>query len=50
MPPFLAGESYEITREMVNFVTQSKKITGRNYHPSVIEPSFGVGRIMCVQS
>lgn len=34
---------------MVTIVRQRKRISGRNYTPSVIEPSFGIGRIIyCV--
>eukprot|EP00824_Muranothrix_gubernata_P005319 TRINITY_DN16846_c0_g2_i1.p1 TRINITY_DN16846_c0_g2~~TRINITY_DN16846_c0_g2_i1.p1 ORF type:complete len:630 (+),score=115.95 TRINITY_DN16846_c0_g2_i1:47-1936(+) len=37
---------YEITKDMVGFTNRSKKVTGETYLPSVIEPSFGMGRIL----
>jgi len=40
------GEEYEITSEMASVVIETKKISVRKYIPSVIEPSFGVGRIL----
>jgi len=39
-------KEYVITPEMVEFKNTKKKINGENIVPSVIEPSFGVGRIM----
>ena len=38
--------SYSIERAMVQFAMKDKKIEGRNYIPNVIEPSFGVGRLI----
>eukprot|EP00659_Diplonema_papillatum_P009029 gene9029-13977_t len=35
-----------ITRNMVSFAMADKKVSGRSYVPSVIEPSFGLGRII----
>eukprot|EP00755_Sulcionema_specki_P007715 Sspe_Gene.565::Locus_187_Transcript_1_1_Confidence_1.000_Length_2126::g.565::m.565/K01880/GARS, glyS1; glycyl-tRNA synthetase len=35
-----------LKREMVSFKKVQKKVEGRNYTPAVIEPSFGIGRIM----
>eukprot|EP00741_Cyanophora_paradoxa_P001306 tig00000478_g1262.t1 len=40
------GQAATITKEMVAFKKTTKKVNGRNYYPSVIEPSFGIGRIM----
>ena len=40
-----AGEK-EILPGMVTMKMETKKIHGRNFTPSVIEPSFGIGRIM----
>lgn len=37
---------FEITGEHVSFKTENKTVTGRNFYPSVIEPSFGIGRIL----
>eukprot|EP01134_Creolimax_fragrantissima_P003720 CFRG3720T1 len=38
--------TYELTSDMVKISTSNKKFTVRNYTPSVIEPSFGIGRCM----
>ena len=35
-----------ITREMVTIARVHKRLTGRSYTPNVVEPSFGVGRII----
>ena len=35
-----------ITGEMLEITAKTKKITTRQYIPSVIEPSFGIGRIL----
>ena len=40
-----AGEK-EILPGMVRIAMETKKISGRQFTPSVIEPSFGIGRIM----
>eukprot|EP00180_Rhodochaete_pulchella_P003520 Plantae.Rhodophyta-Rhodochaete_pulchella.ctg610.p1 GENE.Plantae.Rhodophyta-Rhodochaete_pulchella.ctg610~~Plantae.Rhodophyta-Rhodochaete_pulchella.ctg610.p1 ORF type:complete len:534 (-),score=114.90 Plantae.Rhodophyta-Rhodochaete_pulchella.ctg610:761-2209(-) len=40
------GTEYEVSKDMVNFKTETKKISGENYFPSVIEPSFGIGRLV----
>jgi len=37
---------FTVSKEMVSIKQTQKKIAGRNYTPSVIEPSFGIGRIM----
>eukprot|EP00877_Chromochloris_zofingiensis_P008694 jgi/Chrzof1/4078/Cz13g19120.t1 len=42
----VAGSSFELGPAMVEVQQQKKKVTGRNYTPSVIEPSFGIGRII----
>eukprot|EP00658_Telonema_sp_P-2_P009030 TRINITY_DN13415_c0_g1_i1.p1 TRINITY_DN13415_c0_g1~~TRINITY_DN13415_c0_g1_i1.p1 ORF type:complete len:553 (-),score=184.14 TRINITY_DN13415_c0_g1_i1:206-1864(-) len=36
----------EVQPEFVTFEVKVEKVTGRNFTPSVIEPSFGVGRIL----
>ena len=36
----------ELVKGMVSIKMETKKISGRNFTPSVIEPSFGIGRIM----
>ena len=38
--------SWEITREMVNWSVSEKTVQEVKYRPSVIEPSFGIGRIL----
>lgn len=40
------GQSYDITAAMVEIKRVKKKLAGRNFVPSVIEPSFGIGRIL----
>eukprot|EP01061_Rhynchopus_euleeides_P015483 TRINITY_DN2641_c0_g3_i6.p1 TRINITY_DN2641_c0_g3~~TRINITY_DN2641_c0_g3_i6.p1 ORF type:complete len:683 (+),score=382.61 TRINITY_DN2641_c0_g3_i6:62-2050(+) len=35
-----------LERKMVSFAKVEKKLEGRNYTPSVIEPSFGIGRLI----
>jgi len=43
------GQSYDVTPAMVEIKRVKKKLAGRNFVPSVIEPSFGIGRILyCV--
>lgn len=39
-------KEYVVKSNMVDFKTVKKKISGENVVPSVIEPSFGIGRIM----
>jgi glycyl-tRNA synthetase len=40
------GTKYNVTRDLITFEWKDVKETGFNYVPSVIEPSFGVGRIL----
>lgn len=40
------GATAEITPAMVQFESKEVKVTGFNFIPSVIEPSFGIGRIL----
>ncbi|KAJ8908199.1 hypothetical protein NDN08_008293 [Rhodosorus marinus] len=40
------GRSFSVTKDMISYEKGIKKESGRNYYPSVIEPSFGVGRIL----
>jgi glycyl-tRNA synthetase len=35
-----------VPKDMLAFKTEMKKVSGENVQPSVIEPSFGLGRIM----
>lgn len=44
--PCDSEESFRITSDMVAVSRQKKRLTGRNFTPSVIEPSFGIGRII----
>lgn len=37
---------FELGPDMVSFKKVQKKVSGRNIVPSVIEPSFGIGRIL----
>lgn len=37
---------FEITKEMVNVTHEKKTIHTEDFTPAVIEPSFGIGRIM----
>eukprot|EP00672_Neobodo_designis_P020340 CAMPEP_0174840362 /NCGR_PEP_ID=MMETSP1114-20130205/8636_1 /TAXON_ID=312471 /ORGANISM="Neobodo designis, Strain CCAP 1951/1" /LENGTH=624 /DNA_ID=CAMNT_0016074507 /DNA_START=41 /DNA_END=1915 /DNA_ORIENTATION=+ len=41
-----AGDKYTVSRAMVKFTWKDVKETGYNFVPSVIEPSFGIGRIL----
>ena len=38
--------SWEVTREMVKWTVSEKTVQEVKFRPSVIEPSFGIGRIM----
>lgn len=40
------GNTVNFTSAIVQFEYKDERITGRNYVPNVIEPSFGVGRIL----
>eukprot|EP00850_Spirogloea_muscicola_P019677 SM000196S05369 [mRNA] locus=s196:156873:160461:+ [translate_table: standard] len=40
------GQEFSITKDMVSISKELKRLTGRNFTPSVIEPSFGIGRII----
>lgn len=40
------GATYTLTPSMVGIEKKMVKMTGRNYTPAVVEPSFGIGRIM----
>ncbi|CCW61172.1 unnamed protein product [Phytomonas sp. EM1] len=42
----LSSGKVEITPAMVEFEAQDVKVTGYAFTPSVIEPSFGIGRIL----
>ena len=43
------GTTHTIRSDMITIDKVTKKISGQNYTPSVIEPSFGIGRILyCV--
>ncbi|KAK7200472.1 glycyl tRNA synthetase [Novymonas esmeraldas] len=41
-----SGEEVSVTAQMVTFEEKDVKVTGYSYTPSVIEPSFGIGRIL----
>ena len=40
------GKTYEVTREMVTFTAAVQKVHEDKFIPSVVEPSFGVGRLI----
>jgi glycyl-tRNA synthetase len=40
------GSAVEITQDLVTFTSEKKMVTEAKYVPSVIEPSYGIGRIM----
>lgn len=40
------GKSYDISKDMVTIEKKSKTFHGQNIIPSVIEPSFGIGRVL----
>ncbi|KAJ3327267.1 Glycine--tRNA ligase 1, mitochondrial [Blyttiomyces sp. JEL0837] len=40
------GKEYELTGKMIKIFRKTEKINIREYIPSVIEPSFGLGRVM----
>ena len=44
--PDCTGKSYLITREMVTFTQITKQVLEEKFVPSVIEPSFGIGRVL----
>jgi glycyl-tRNA synthetase len=39
-------DGYEITKDMMTWTKQTKKVHEVKFTPSVIEPSFGIGRIL----
>nr|CEL67199.1 TPA: TRNA synthetase Gly, related [Neospora caninum Liverpool] len=41
-----SGEVFEISREMMKFEKATKKVSEESFVPAVIEPSFGIGRIL----
>jgi len=43
---FCDGGDFTITKEMVKIEKQTKKLSGKFITPGVIEPSFGIGRIL----
>eukprot|EP00271_Cylindrocystis_brebissonii_P010383 TRINITY_DN26558_c0_g1_i1.p1 TRINITY_DN26558_c0_g1~~TRINITY_DN26558_c0_g1_i1.p1 ORF type:complete len:717 (+),score=144.98 TRINITY_DN26558_c0_g1_i1:155-2305(+) len=44
--PCNSPTAFTLTRAMVAIAKEKKKLAGRNITPSVIEPSFGIGRII----
>jgi len=40
------NREFKITPDMVKISFEDQKVSGRNYIPAVIEPSYGIGRIM----
>ncbi|GJQ12181.1 hypothetical protein GpartN1_g3972.t1 [Galdieria partita] len=42
-------KQYDLTKDMISFKKVTKSVSGQSYYPSVIEPSFGIGRLLyCV--
>lgn len=41
-----SGASFDVSAEQVSFKVEKKKVSGENFYPSVIEPSFGIGRLL----
>jgi glycyl-tRNA synthetase len=39
-------KSHVLTEAMLTFATVEKKVSGENFFPHIIEPSFGIGRII----
>ena len=42
----LDGQEYTLEPSLIEFVQNDVKISGENITPGVIEPSFGIGRII----
>ncbi|KAJ5079116.1 glycine--tRNA ligase [Anaeramoeba ignava] len=42
----IESEEFELAKDHVEFSLEDVKINGRNFVPGVIEPSFGIGRII----
>jgi len=42
----IGKEEFELTEKMLTIKLEKKKINGRNFVPHVIEPSYGIGRIV----
>ena len=40
------GQTHTLRADMVTVEKKTKNVSGHNYTPSVIEPSFGIGRIV----
>ena len=40
------GKTYQVTKEMVTIKRYEKVLHVEEFVPSVVEPSFGIGRIM----
>jgi glycyl-tRNA synthetase len=46
VPVEVEGSKYEISSDMVTIEKKTKTLHGQNIIPSVIEPSFGIGRVL----
>jgi len=42
----LGKDDFEITKDIISFKKVAKKVQGEHIYPAVIEPSFGIGRIL----
>lgn len=45
-PLKVGNDTFTLTTQMVTITKEPTKLSGRNFTPGVIEPSFGIGRIM----
>jgi len=43
---FAECSGFQVPKDMIKIETLKKRVTGRNVVPNVIEPAFGIGRIM----
>lgn len=41
-----SGATFVVSRDQMSFEVKKRKESGRNFYPSVIEPSFGIGRLL----
>eukprot|EP00002_Diphylleia_rotans_P020565 TRINITY_DN398_c0_g1_i2.p1 TRINITY_DN398_c0_g1~~TRINITY_DN398_c0_g1_i2.p1 ORF type:complete len:677 (-),score=166.86 TRINITY_DN398_c0_g1_i2:340-2370(-) len=42
----VGAQTFNLTKDMISFKRVQKKVHGYNFYPHVIEPSFGIGRII----
>lgn len=44
--PDCEGRTFSLTRDMVSFSTSTKRVSEGKFVPAVVEPAFGIGRIL----